>query len=80
MRVYLMRFDSREALNRAFGLLMDADVVEGSQVGPEPRQIRFLAKQADAEPLVERIYLQGGLTWCSAHPARPAARDPAEIG
>ena len=80
MRVYIMQFDGPEALNRAFGLLLDAEVVEGSQVGPEPLQIRFLAKRADAESLIQRIYLQGGLTWCSGHAARIAASGPAEVG
>lgn len=69
MRVYLMRFDSDEALNRAFGCLMDSDAVASSLVGPEPRQLRFMAKEPDAAPLVHQIYLQGGLIWCTAHAA-----------
>ena len=46
---------------------MDADAVESSVVGPEALELRFTVKGPDAESLVQRIYLQGGLTWCSAH-------------
>ena len=77
MRVYFMRFDSDQAANRAFGLLMDAASVESSLVGPGPREIRILAKQSDAELLIQRIYLQGGLSWCSAHTPRSTAARPA---
>ena len=80
MRVYLMRFDSDEALNRAFGLVMDAGKVQSSLVGPEPRQLRFMAQRPDAEPLVQRIYLEGGLTWCTAHRADAGVPSPAQSG
>ena len=76
MRIYLMRFDSRQALNRAFGLLMDADAVESSVAGPEALELRFTVKRSDAESLILGIYLQGGLTWCSAHQAQAQGRVP----
>ena len=69
MRIYLLRFDSSEATNRAFGLLMDAGAGESALVGPEAGRVRFIAKPCDAEPLLQRIYLQRGLRWCTSHPA-----------
>ena len=79
MRVYVMRFDTKMAVNRAFGLLMDADAVGSAQVGPEPNQIRFMAKRSDAESLIRRIYLQRGLCWCSSHLGRSVASDSREL-
>ena len=77
MRVYIMRFDTEPATNRAFGLLLDHGAVESSLVGPDPRLIRFMAKPSDADPLIYRIYLQGGLAWCSSHESVRGARTDA---
>jgi len=79
MRVYLMRFDSRDAVNHAFGLLLDASAVESSLVGPPPLQLCFMAKWSDAESLIERIYQRGGLTWCTSHEVKVPAKVPAQL-
>jgi hypothetical protein len=34
-------------------------------IEPEQERIRFLAPAGAADTLVERIYLEGGLLWCS---------------
>ena len=74
MRVYLMRFDSQDGLNHAFGLLMDAAAVESSLVGPSPLELRFMARRPDAESLIQRIYGRGGLTWCTSYDAQTPVR------
>jgi hypothetical protein len=78
IRVYLLRFDGGEAVNRAFGVLMDAGAVESALVGPRRDQIRFIARPSDAEPLIRRIYLQRSLRWCSSHQALSSLPD--ELG
>jgi hypothetical protein len=40
-------------------------------IEPERCRIRFTAPAVRAEPLVERFYLEGGLTWCSGHALGP---------
>ena len=67
MRIYVLRFDNMEAVSRAFGVVMDSGAVESASVGPDPGQLRFIAKAADAESVIRRIYLLRELRWCSAH-------------
>ncbi|NIW37919.1 MAG: hypothetical protein GWN32_15955, partial [Gemmatimonadetes bacterium] len=31
------------------------------------RRLRFVAPDRPADELIERIYLDGGLTWCTRH-------------
>jgi len=67
LRVYVLRFLEPTALTRAFDHVSDhPDVASCSFELPE-RQIRLLARPAVGEPLVERLYLEGGLAWCSRH-------------
>ena len=62
MRSYVMRFMSSEALSQALEMLMDSDCVASCMAEPEAHRVWFLARSDGAEALVQRIYLDGGLT------------------
>ena len=67
MRVYVMEFVSPGAFSRAFDLVLEADAVASCSAEPEGRRIRIVAGSRDADTLAERLYLDGGMTWCSRH-------------
>ena len=67
MRVYLMEFVSPGAFSRAFDVVMEADAVASCSAEPEGRRIRIVARSNDADALAERLYLDGGMTWCTRH-------------
>jgi hypothetical protein len=67
MRVYVMEFVSPGAFSRAFDLVLEADAVASCSAEPEVRRIRIVAGSRDADALAERLYLDGGMTWCSRH-------------
>ncbi len=66
-RVYVLQFESPGSVSRAFERLMASSRIDGCLVEPERGRLRFLAPRGLADSLVERIYLDGGLTWCSRH-------------
>ena len=68
MRLYVIVFEDTMQLARAFDLVLAAPEVESCVVESESRRVRLLAPEAVTESLVERIYLYGGLSWCSRHP------------
>ena len=65
--VYVLRFAAVGSLTRAFDRIADAPEVASCSLELAQRQVRLLAPPAVAEPLVERLYLEGGLAWCSRH-------------
>jgi hypothetical protein len=67
LRVYELRFAERSALSRAFDRVNSDPDVASCSFEVVPRRIRLLARRAVAERLVERLYLEGGLAWCSRH-------------
>jgi len=67
LRVYVLRFAELPALSRAFDRVSDHPEVASCSFELSERQIRLLARPAVGEPLIERLYLEGGLTWCSRH-------------
>jgi len=75
MRVYVLHFESVGPLHRAFDLLIQCDDVASCMVEPERMRLRFLAPPRYGDPLVERLYLRGGLTWCSRHETRGAGAE-----
>jgi len=77
MRVYVLHFRSAAAFTRAFDSVMDARDVASCLVEPEPGRIRFLAPRKAADALVEFIYGDGGLVWCSQHDLNPRSEDAA---
>jgi hypothetical protein len=46
---------------------MESEHVVDCCVEAELGRIRFLAPPRRADALVDRIYLEGGLVWCSRH-------------
>ena len=67
MRVYVMEFVSPGAFSRAFDVVMEADAVASCSAEPEGCRIRIVAKSNAADALAERLYLDGGMLWCSRH-------------
>jgi hypothetical protein len=67
LRVYVLRFKELAALSRAFDRVSDHPEVASCSFELQERQIRLLARPAVGEPLIERLYLEGGLAWCSRH-------------
>jgi hypothetical protein len=67
MRVYVLRFRNAGSVSRAFERLMDSSRVSTCEIEPELGRVRFLAPEKYAAALLERIYLDCDLTWCSSH-------------
>ena len=67
LRVYVLCFAESAALSRAFDRVSDNPDVASCSFELAERRIRLLARPAVGEPLVERLYLEGGLAWCSRH-------------
>jgi hypothetical protein len=67
MRVYVLVLRGAPALTRAFDRVMESRHVASCLIEPESGRIRFLAPPKAADALVEEIYAEGGLTWCSQH-------------
>ena len=78
MRIYVLHFRSAAAFTRAFDSVMDARDVASCLVEPEHSRIRFLAPRKAADALVEYIYGDGGLVWCSQHDLTLSSADAAE--
>ncbi len=67
MRVYILRLERARNLQWAFNVIAQAAYVASSTFEAQLCQIRFVAPRHQADALVERIYLDGGLVWCSRH-------------
>jgi hypothetical protein len=67
LRVYVLRFAAVGPLTRAFDRIADAPEVASCSFELAQRQVRMLAPPAVGEALIERLYLEGGLAWCSRH-------------
>jgi len=76
MRVYVLELRGAPALTRAFDRVMESRHVASCLIEPESGRIRFLAPARAADALVEQIYLEGGLSWCSRHDLQPPADAP----
>jgi hypothetical protein len=67
VRVYILRFRSQSRLNSAFDLVLSSPHVASCMIESNEARLRFLAPARAADALVEHIYLEGGLVWCSRH-------------
>ena len=67
MRVYVLHLENLGRLTRAFDRVLEASDVASCMIEPENSQLRFLAPERRADKLVEQIYNDGGLIWCSRH-------------
>ncbi len=70
MRLYVIGFSNSMHLSRAFEMVLTVSEVDSCVVESEARCIRFVAPESVAESLIERVYLYGGLSWCSSYPVR----------
>ncbi len=60
-----LEFTSQAHLSRAFEELLSSEHLEDCVVETDLVRLRFVAPPAHAEKLLERVYRQGGLRWCS---------------
>jgi hypothetical protein len=67
VRVYVLRLDGERNIERAFDVISNARNVSSCTFEPGLHQVRFVAPPREADALAERIYLDGGLVWCSRH-------------
>jgi hypothetical protein len=67
MRVYVLRLEGARNLAWAFEVISNAREVASCTFEPRLHQVRFIAPHCEADALAERIYLDGGLLWCSRH-------------
>jgi len=67
MRVYVLRLEGARNLAWAFEVISNAREVASCTFEPRLRQVRFVAPACEADALAEKIYLDGGLLWCSQH-------------
>ena len=74
MRVYVLTFGNKSDLARAFDRVLEDPQVASCMIEPEHGRLRFLGPTDLTDRLVERIYQDGGLSFCSRHDLR----DPAE--
>jgi len=73
VRVYILRLQGARNLAWAFEVISNAREVVSSTFEPGLRQVRFVAPPREADALAEKIYLDGGLIWCSRHDLAPAS-------
>ena len=79
MRVYVLHLEGPTALARAFDHVLESDAAS-CMIEPELERIRFLAPADVADALVERIYQEGGLLWCSRHDVEAPQAEDLELG
>lgn len=82
LTVYVLRFESVGPLTSAFDRVLGAPEVESCSLELHQRQLRLLAPRPVAERIVERLYLEGGLAWCTRHAfeAEPDESAPTRTG
>ncbi len=62
-----LSFDSRAALLEAFVCVGDQPSVTSCTLESDRLRLQYVLPRDDAPALVERIYLSGGLRWCTGH-------------
>jgi hypothetical protein len=67
LRLYLLRMRDRADLERAFSVVSETSEISSFTLEPQLRRLRFIAPADPGARLLEKIYLQGGMVWCSTH-------------
>ncbi|MDJ0852496.1 MAG: hypothetical protein QNK04_29340 [Myxococcota bacterium] len=67
MKIYALRLATRPLLERAFERLLGSPHVVSCTVEPVLDRVRFVAPPKAGDRIVEAIYQEGGLVWCSRH-------------
>ena len=68
----MLRLEKAKNLQWAYSVIAGAAYVTSSTFEAQLCQVRFVAPRRQADALVERIYLDGGLIWCSRHDLKPS--------
>ena len=68
VHVHTLEFTDRNRLASAFERIISDERVESCMVETEELRIRFVSTMERATPLIERIYLEGGLRFSQRHP------------
>ncbi len=67
MRVFDLHFTDRATLLDGFRRAQAREAVDSCTLEIDQLRMRFVAPRIEAEALTRRIYLDGGLRWCSGH-------------
>ena len=67
MQIFDLQFTDRATLLDGFRRAQSREAVDSCTLEINQLRMRFVAPRADAEALARRIYLDGGLRWCSGH-------------
>lgn len=74
--VYTLEFASDQHLALAFDRVLSCERLEDCVVDASGRRLTFSAEAPAALRVVERIYADGGLTWCLRRHLAPHAPSP----
>lgn len=80
--VFYVVLTDRGCFKDAFRLLsdgQDADNVQSCAVDAADLSARFIATGEAGDDLIERLYAQGGLRWCTRHRLRAAGTTLASV-
>lgn len=67
MQVYDLQFTDSATLLAGFQRAQDRSAVDSCTLEMDVLRMRFIAPRDEAEDLAYRIYLDGGLRWCTGH-------------
>jgi hypothetical protein len=67
MQIYDLQFTDPGTLLDGFRRAQERPTVDSCTLEMDALRMRFVAPRVDAEDLAHRIYLDGGLRWCSGH-------------
>ncbi len=67
MQVFDLHFTSEASLLEGFRRAQDRSAVDSCTLEIDQLRMRLIAPREDAQHLAQRIYLDGGLRWCSGH-------------
>ncbi len=67
MQILDLQFTSEASLLEGFRLAQDRPAVESCTLEIDQLRMRLVVPREEVERLAQRIYLDGGLRWCSGH-------------
>jgi hypothetical protein len=67
MKIFDLRFTDAATMQSAFQRAQDRSAVDTCTLAPGELRMRFVARDAEADELAHKIYLDGGLKWCSGY-------------
>jgi hypothetical protein len=67
VQVFTLQFTSEASLLEGFRCTQDRSGVESCLLEIDQLRMRLIAPREEGERIAQRIYLDGGLRWCSGH-------------